>query len=450
MNMEQEISLRELIEVLLKHKKLIAIITGVTFALSLIISFITPPVYEARTTLLVNPIGSQQKNKEFTSSADVLDTISQYPEMSVETYKEQFLNSEVLQAAIKELDLKDESGNLMKIRSLREKVTVEVIDGTNLIKVSVRDRDPQLASDIVNTLNEKFIDFITAMTKRKSLQAVEAITEQLEVEKKALDEEAKKKRDYLMSSQDIEILNQEIVTLRDQLTAYKSSLIDVDKQIEADLISLKTMEKSGIRSNIDIVEIESKIQLKGTQTGGQAVLGENGENSNSNNANSYKATDSSTMEQAIEIKLTNTSNLSDAMLTAQRTQIETRLVQNVSEKEVLEKKIDELQQRLSDLRATLATEEYKYNEVMRDYELAEASFEAYQVKKSEAEQNAAADIGRASIIVSSPAVVPDIPSSPNKMLNLAIGIVLGLMAGVFVSFFKEYWKNSGPVDKKSS
>ena len=48
-----------------------------------------------------------------------------------------------------------------------------------------------------------------------------------------------------MSSQDIEILNQEIVTLRDQLTAYKSSLIDVDKQIEADLISLKTMEKSG-------------------------------------------------------------------------------------------------------------------------------------------------------------------------------------------------------------
>lgn len=448
--MEQEISLRELIEVLLKHKKLIAIITGVTFALSLIISFITPPVYEARTTLLVNPIGSQQKNKEITSSADVLDTISQYPEMSVETYKEQFLNSEVLQAAIKELDLKDESGNLMKIRSLREKVTVEVIDGTNLIKVSVRDRDPQLASDIVNTLNEKFIDFITAMTKRKSLQAVEAITEQLEVEKKALDEEAKKKRDYLMSSQDIEILNQEIVTLRDQLTAYKSSLIDVDKQIEADLISLKTMEKSGIRSNIDIVEIESKIQLKGTQTGGQAVLGENGENSNSNNANSYKATDSSTMEQAIEIKLTNTSNLSDAMLTAQRTQIETRLVQNVSEKEVLEKKIDELQQRLSDLRATLATEEYKYNEVMRDYELAEASFEAYQVKKSEAEQNAAADIGRASIIVSSPAVVPDIPASPNKMLNLAIGIVLGLMAGVFVSFFKEYWKNSGPVDKKSS
>ncbi|HOQ17087.1 MAG TPA: Wzz/FepE/Etk N-terminal domain-containing protein [Defluviitaleaceae bacterium] len=104
--MEQEISLRELIEVLLKNKKLIAIITGVSLIFSLILSFTTPPVYEARTTLLVNPIGAQQKSKEITSSMDVLDTISQYPEISVQTYKEQFLSAEVLKGTIDELGLK--------------------------------------------------------------------------------------------------------------------------------------------------------------------------------------------------------------------------------------------------------------------------------------------------------------------------------------------------------
>lgn len=417
--MEQEISLRELIEVLLKNKKLIAIITGVSLIFSLILSFTTPPVYEARTTLLVNPIGAQQKSKEITSSMDVLDTISQYPEISVQTYKEQFLSAEVLKGTIDELGLKSEDGQAISIRSLRNKVTVEVIDNTNLIKVTVRDGNPQLAAEIANTLNEKFIDYITAMTKRKSMQAVQAITEQLEEEKKALDEEAKKKRDYLMNAQDIEALNQEIEALRNQLTAYKSLLIDTEKQIESDLLSLKTMEQNGIGSNVDIAAIEAKIQLKN--------------------------------EVKIEIKLSNSSNLSNAILTAQKTQIETRLVQNVSEKEVLEKKIEEIQQRLSDLRATLATEEYKYNEVMRNYELAEASFEAYQIKKNEAEQNAAADIGRASIIVSSPAVVPEVPSSPNKKLNLGIGIVLGLMIGVLVAFFREYWKNSAvEATKKSS
>ena len=186
------------------------------------------------------------------------------------------------------------------------------------------------------------------------MQAVQAITEQLEEEKKALDEEAKKKRDYLMNAQDIEALNQEIEALRNQLTAYKSLLIDTEKQIESDLLSLKTMEQNGIGSNVDIAAIEAKIQLK------NEVKNELGQ---------------------IEIKLSNSSNLSNAILTAQKTQIETRLVQNVSEKEVLEKKIEEIQQRLSDLRATLATEEYKYNEVMRNYELAEASFEAYQIKE---------------------------------------------------------------------
>ncbi|NLM48339.1 MAG: hypothetical protein GX198_05935, partial [Epulopiscium sp.] len=260
--MEQEISLRELIEVLLKNKKLIAIITGVSLIFSLILSFTTPPVYEARTTLLVNPIGAQQKSKEITSSMDVLDTISQYPEISVQTYKEQFLSAEVLKGTIDELGLKSEDGQAISIRSLRNKVTVEVIDNTNLIKVTVRDGNPQLAAEIANTLNEKFIDYITAMTKRKSMQAVQAITEQLEEEKKALDEEAKKKRDYLMNAQDIEALNQEIEALRNRLTAYKSLLIDTEKQIESDLLSLKTMEQNGIGSNVDIAAIEAKIQLK--------------------------------------------------------------------------------------------------------------------------------------------------------------------------------------------
>ncbi|NLM12950.1 MAG: hypothetical protein GX209_04310, partial [Epulopiscium sp.] len=60
----------------------------------------------------------------------------------------------------------------------------------------------------------------------------------------------------------------------------------------------------------------------------------------------------------------------------------------------------------------------------------------------EAEQNVAADIGKASIIVSTPAAVPEAPTAPNKMLNIAIGLVLGLMVGVFVVFFKSYWENT--------
>ena len=55
---------------------------------------------------------------------------------------------------------------------------------------------------------------------------------------------------------------------------------------------------------------------------------------------------------------------------------------------------------------------------------------------------AAANIGTNSITISSEAMVPANPVSPNKMLNLAIGLILGLMTGIFVAFFKAYWENS--------
>jgi uncharacterized protein involved in exopolysaccharide biosynthesis len=40
------------------------------------------------------------------------------------------------------------------------------------------------------------------------------------------------------------------------------------------------------------------------------------------------------------------------------------------------------------------------------------------------------------------AVLPTDPVSPNKMLNLAIGLVLGAMVGVFGAFILEYFKNN--------
>ncbi|NLK22342.1 MAG: hypothetical protein GX308_09790 [Epulopiscium sp.] len=443
--MEEEISLRELIEALLRNKKLIAIITAVATAISVVVSLIMPPVYEARTTLLANPIGSRQ-NKEITNSNDVLDTISQYPEMSLETYREQFLNSEIIQATIKELDLRDGSNQPMKIRSFREKVRVEVVKDTNLIRVYVSDKDPELAAKIANTLDEKFIDFITAMTRRKGMQAVQAITDQLEAEKRALDKEAQKKRDYLMNSKDIEELNQEIITLRDQMTMYKQSLIDTDRQIQSDIRTLEGFVESGIKtSNINIEKIKAKIQfneVKGVQANNMDNTEEGKETDSKPKALQIKNTSNVTINQEIEFDISNSSALEGAMLSAQRTQIETRLLQNVSEREVLENKIGEIQKRLADLRSTLATEEYKYNEVIRDYQLAEKAFQAYQTRRNEAEQNAAADIGRASIVVSSPAVIPDIPSGPNKKLNVAIGLVIGLMVGVFMAFFKEYWAST--------
>ncbi|MGG0670218.1 Wzz/FepE/Etk N-terminal domain-containing protein [Lederbergia citrisecunda] len=39
----------------------------------------------------------------------------------------------------------------------------------------------------------------------------------------------------------------------------------------------------------------------------------------------------------------------------------------------------------------------------------------------------------------------ELPSSPNKMLNIAIALIIGLMISIGIVFFREYWKNSTPA-----
>lgn len=41
--------------------------------------------------------------------------------------------------------------------------------------------------------------------------------------------------------------------------------------------------------------------------------------------------------------------------------------------------------------------------------------------------------------------MPENPTAPNKMLNVAIAMVIGLMAGLGIVFFREYWKNTKPT-----
>ena len=85
----EEISLRELIEALIKNKRIIAIITILSIVLSAIVSFlILEPVYEAKTVLMASNLSSKQPAQQQVNSVeDLLNVMSQYPQMTIETYK---------------------------------------------------------------------------------------------------------------------------------------------------------------------------------------------------------------------------------------------------------------------------------------------------------------------------------------------------------------------------
>lgn len=80
-----------------------------------------------------------------------------------------------------------------------------------------------------------------------------------------------------------------------------------------------------------------------------------------------------------------------------------------------------------------------YNELVSE----EAAINQYYENGSvESLNDGSLELMESRVSVSNIIAVPDQPVAPNKVLILAIGIVLGLMLGIFVAFFKSYWMNN--------
>lgn len=414
--MNEEITLRELIEMILKRKWLICIITAAAILLSGIYSFfILKPTYSASATLLANPIENKQTG--ITAGInEMVDSLAVFPDMTIDTYKEQVINSTVLTNTINELNLTNDSGEAIQWSTLAKKLSVEKVGNTNLLKITVKDKDPEMAAKIANSVADKFIKYVSDNTRKFGEQATAVIEEQLKNEESKLEEEAKKLKEYLANSQNIDQLKLEVQSLYNKIDSYNMQLIDTEKQIQSDTDALKVLlGGKDTFSDVNLDDIKLNVPF---------------DNSNSN--------------QDLEISVKSGNELQDALVTIKATEIETRLVQNNAEKSSLEAKIKELEDRLKETQSLLAEEEYKYNAILRNYDLAEQTYNAYLDRHKEAVLAATSNIGESAIIVSAPATVPIVPSNHGKLFYLVIGTFIGLIFGVFVAFVVGYWKETDP------
>lgn len=157
--MEQEISLREIIEIIWNGKWMIAAITGIAIVISGMVSFfILDPVYEARSTISVS---SAEENS------------------SLAKYVEQVLNHAVMTDTINRLELYEQE---MTITGLREKISTETIKDTSLIRIKVTDGDPEMASAIVNQVADSFIHYMKQQEQEELKNVAETSIERIDSE----------------------------------------------------------------------------------------------------------------------------------------------------------------------------------------------------------------------------------------------------------------------------
>ena len=159
--MEETIDLREYFSIIKKGFWIIAIITVVAMVVSGVISFfMLSPVYESKSTLIVNT----EKSEETQMITGDQFSVSQ--KLAV-TYGEIIKSRAVLESVISNLKLDSEYEDLV------EKITVSPVKDTQIISISVQDTNPKKARDIANEIPKVFEKEVKRITKANDIQVID-------------------------------------------------------------------------------------------------------------------------------------------------------------------------------------------------------------------------------------------------------------------------------------
>lgn len=423
----EEISLRECIQVLINQRKIIAIITIVAILSSAVLSFfVMSSVYEGKVILMASGINNKQTAAPQSEGVDAfLDTLSQYQysALSVETYKEQINNPQVLQQAIDELKLEEKG---ITRRELKGMITLGTIKDTNLITITIKYSDKKLAADIANTIAMKFTDFVSEKAKVQANKSSVYIKQQMDIEKANLDKALLEYKEYLSQPKGLNELQKELDSKLELITQYKTDLMNSNIEEQKNRASLAAAEKQ-LKDTPQKITVTRSLLDEPYMA--QALEDSTGKSSNDLFGVRVEAEE----VNDVYIELKNIVN-----------NLNVELAKTVAEKNNLQREIDVLQKELETLQGDLAVRQHEDMIIQEKVKFSQNTYNAFLEKYEETRIAGSSAIGDSTIIIVSPAVEPLKPIAPNKKLNVAIAGVLGLMLGTFIAFFREYWKISDP------
>src|SRR5699024_5964567 len=142
--MEEEISLVELFGILKKHIRVVILTTVLTAVIAAIYTFfLVTPKYQSSTEMLVSH--SSDSTTQNVTQQDINTSIQ-----LINTYSDIIRNNVILDPVIEELNLD------MTPKELRENISVQTENNSQVFSIQVQNENPYQASEIANTTADFF------------------------------------------------------------------------------------------------------------------------------------------------------------------------------------------------------------------------------------------------------------------------------------------------------
>lgn len=383
----ERITLSEVIRVIKKRKKLIAVVIIAFLIIGILQSFIVKDeIYESEVLLEINNIKPEpvEPNKEDSQIHNMLQKMSHSSDMNFESYLNELTSDEVLEKTIKDLEMED----TYTVDSLKKDISIEENAELGNIILKLKSKESKKGDKILNQYVSNYISHITEISQEASLQTLDVIKDQLEIEKekheKALEEYANLTKGK-KSAYELEL---ERDASYEQLTEYKLSLNDLN------------IKKEGILAAIE------KNNNMGNDDGSMIIRPGSGDD--------YIYVD--TTRRALEAELADT----DAKIKSTKESIEA------------------LQETVKKLQVDYQDVDFIESSINKKVELTKESYDAFAHKYQELDMENSMNLGEISInVMSDPKPIED-DEGRGTLNKITISIILGVMAGLILSLFLEY------------
>jgi len=410
-----ELELRDYIEVLLRQKWIIILVFLVT-AISAGVGalYLVKPVYQASALLMISKPRYQVELEPKIKTSIPL-------EISLETYKNLIKSADLEEKVIKKLGL-DQPPDELTIEALDKMVSVEAVPKTDLIKISIKSSAPGKAKEIVNTWAALFIEENKDLDLRETKEAQSFIENQLKI-----------------SEQNLFLAEEELCKFNEE-----NSVSMLEKDIEDKIRRIISSEAKLGDLKVLIKGKEAELNQAKNQLAKQPetfVLTK----SMYDDASFNQLTSELSPKEALLLKnlrfKSETLNPLYTTLRCQVANLKIDLDRYQSEATQLTKNINSYRTRIEQLIKQLAAEELTKSRLERIQNTAYSVYDVVSQKAAETKIAVATETDVVKIV--SLAHEPRNPVGPGKKRIVGIGGALGLFLGIFIAFFADYWKRTG-------
>ena len=433
-----ELDLRELLNLFWRRKWFIVTLVFIALLLSYFITDRMPRIYETSTLIMIKESGVDSL---FSGQFSLLGASKN----KSASYKALMESRMVLDKVIAELGLRDDKGELLPAKALREHISISSTADTGLIRITVQYPDPVLARDIANKVVEVFTRENQRINNADLNSAIDFVNRQLATVQEEL---TKLEGELLQYKEESGLImpSEYGATLLRRLTELESRKAEAELALREARIVLNESRKYLAAEEESIVSSQTisrnpivsanKERLIGLEIELAGLMGIYTEKHPRVQEVKEKIAEvekvlADNVEEIISSR-TETLNPIHRALKERIIQLETTVISTEARISALVEGIREQEEKLKELPAR----ELDLVRLERETRIAENIYLILMERREELQIQEA--MQTSDLVVIDPAIVNEVPVKPRKFFNMAIAVILAGMLAVFIIFLQEY------------